>query len=675
MASIERIPAGRGRRRAGRYETGQGQQGQASQSLIPGRVPAGINRPGRGVNAWARAVRLVAVSASLWIGVGPVSAQTPGDAAADESFARFLAMLPDDDVSDAPDSALSEAGDVDGSSRFDFGLDDGQDDIEDGGPDDPETIPSGDAARDDRDAAELAADDDDGSEDELTIADVIASVYRSYPDIAAARQEITVAGGDLLSAYGAYDTKLQAFTLNEPTGFYENYRHGLGVARQTWWGGYVAAGYRNGRGFFQPWYKERSTDEGGEFKIAYNQPLLQGLAIDPQRVAVFQASLQQQAATPILQQAILTISREAAMLYWDWVLAGAVLEAQRELLELAEIREEQFDAQFEAGSTALIDVLQNRQLVADRRAKFFETQQKFQAAALKLGLYLRGQDGRPLPPGPDWLPERFPVIETPPDRTLQDDLAAALTRRPEPRLLQLGIQQTQWDRRLACNELLPRLDFVSELSQDVGDPASSKIDDKGQLELVIGVQGEVPIQRRKARGKIRSTTGKIAQDTQKLRLVRDKIANELFVAYNDLQLSSQAIAQYEESLRAAVDVLQRFRFAFDEGNLDLFQLNIFETKVTEVEIKLVESQRTWFAALADMQAALGLDPLEQAMIVATLPQSERPGPGNLPTIEMPDDEELERDLRRRLGIRRAADQASADADDGGPGEDEADEDE
>lgn len=476
----------------------------------------------------------------------------------------------------------------------------------------------------------------------LAIADVIASVYRSFPDIDAARQQPALANGELLSAYGAYDTKFHAHSLSEPTGFYETYRNGLGLARQTWWGGYVSAGYRVGRGFFQPWYKERQTDDAGEFKLAFIQPLLQGRAIDPQRVAVFQAGLARQAAQPMIQRTILDVSLEAARAYWDWVTAGQVLQAQRELLALALRRGEQYEVGVKAGLYAEVDLVFNQQLIAERRAKTIESEQKFRETAFKLALFLRNAAGQPLVPENVWLPDQFPDIQTPPPGDLQADLAASLGRRPEPLLLRLESQQVQWDRRLACNEMLPRLDFVSEASQDMGEPASSS-DDKGQFELLVGIQSEVPIQRRKARGKIQSTTAKLAQIAQKIRLVEDKIAQELITAYNALRLAAQVVQQNEVSLRAAIDVLYRYRFAFDRGKIDLIYLNFLETKVNETEIKLVESQRNWFVALAEMQAALGLDPLEQAMNVSALPASERPGPGNLPDAGEADPDELQRD--------------------------------
>ncbi len=495
-------------------------------------------------------------------------------------------------------------------------------------------LPDAASASDAGPAGAMAGGDRPGVGEFLTLSDVIASVYQAFPLIEQARLERSQARGQLVESFGAYDTKLQGYSLAEPTGYYRNFRQGLGVARQTWWGGYLAAGYRVGRGDFQPWYKERETNEGGEFKLSLGLPLLQGRAIDAQRVAVFQARLAGQLAEPLIQQAILAASQEAATFYWEWVAAGATLEAQRELLALAELREKQYAIGVEADKFPEVDLIFNQQLVAERRAKVLETEQKFRSSGFKLSLYLRDEQGQPLVPDDTWLPHHFPVIEQLPPSDFQTDLAAALSRRPEPRVLQLEQRRVQLDQQLARNQLLPQLDLLTEGSQDVGIPASSS-NDKGQFELFVGVQGEVPIQRRKARGKIQSTAAKMAQIDQKLRLQQNKIGVELQTAYNALSVSAQVVEQAELALKAAIDSLSRYRFAFERGKVDLIYINLLETKANETEIKLVEAQRNWFAALADMQAALGLDPLDQAVLISELPASSRFGPGNLPQPNAP----------------------------------------
>ncbi|MCA9129647.1 MAG: TolC family protein [Planctomycetales bacterium] len=476
--------------------------------------------------------------------------------------------------------------------------------------------------------------------DKLGLSDVVASVYRFYPEVLAAQQESTRAGGELTAAYGAFDTKLYGETLSEPTGFYRNYRNGIGVARQTWWGGYLSAGYRVGRGSFQPWYKERQTNSGGEFKISWYQPLLQGRAIDANRVAVFQAAIDRRTAEPQVLQSILGASSQAAMLYWDWVASGAALNAQTELLSIAETRQRQFEAGVKAGQLAEIDLILNQQLVAERKGKAFEAEQKFRNSSFKLSVFLRDGAGEKLVPADEWLPAHFPNLPLPEFGELQNDIARALLSRPEPTLLALEIQSIQQERRLASNYTLPSVDVLAEASQDLGIPSSS-LNDKGQFELLLGLQASVPVQRRKARGKIQSSSAKIVQLTEKLRLQRDKIGVEVQTARTALQFAEKVKQQAQASQLAANETLTRYRFAFERGKIDLIYLNLLEVKAYETQIKLIDTRRDWFSALVQLQSALGLDPLEQSLSIDAAPASEDPStlPGNI------NEQSMERDWR------------------------------
>ncbi|MEC8556349.1 MAG: TolC family protein [Planctomycetota bacterium] len=409
---------------------------------------------------------------------------------------------------------------------------------------------------------------------------------------------------------------------------YRNFRHGLGVSRRTWWGGYLAAGYRLGRGDFQPWYKERETNEGGEFKVALGIPLLQGRAIDPRRVAVFQASLGRQAVEPQIQREILISALEASAYYWKWVAEGNKLQIQRALVELAAKRQKQFQAGQEAGRFAEVDVFLNNQLLAEHRNKMLEVEQKFRQAGFKLSLYLRDEFGNPRLPPESWLPEHFPRTYQLDPLDVDSEMALAASRRPEINLLQLSLQSQQIDQRLARDQLLPTIDLYTEGSQDVGTPASSS-NDKGQFQLAAGLQGSLPIQRRKARGKIQSTASKIAQINQELRLQRNKIGVEIQEADNAIRFAAQQLEQSKQAVEYAITTLRSYQYAYNKGYEDLLYLNIVETKAFETEVKLVEAQSDWFFALSQLQAALALDPLAEAMEITDLPPADYPGPDDM----------------------------------------------
>ena len=445
----------------------------------------------------------------------------------------------------------------------------------------------------------------------LQLSDVVASTYRAFPLLEIARLQAGVAGGQQLSALGAYDVKLEYYSLNQPVGFYETYRNGIGVARQLWWGGYASAGYKTGRGEFEPWYKERETNEGGEFKVAIVQPLLQGRAIDPSRVELFQSNLRRQAVGPEIQNQVLIAGQEAARAFWNWVEIGNVLKSQERLLDIAVKRGEQLELSKAAGLSSALQVSLNAQEIYKRLIKRNETRQKFLDSAIKLSLYLRDESGRPMLVPPDWLPSDFPEVARVPAGDFEADLQTAFSARPELVLIELDRQSLRWDVALARNQLLPNVDFAIQTTQDVGAAASS-INDKGDFQVEAGVTGGVPIQRRKATGKIQSTDAKLMQLMQKLEFQRNKIAMELQTARNALDIAQQNVVAAQELLNQANITLDFFRLSVDAGRTDLFFLLNQEVKVNDSEIALLEAERDFFTALAAMQAALGLDPLEQA---------------------------------------------------------------
>ncbi|MCE2811073.1 MAG: TolC family protein [Planctomycetaceae bacterium] len=458
----------------------------------------------------------------------------------------------------------------------------------------------------------------------LLLADGIASTFRAFPEIKIARLEANVARGEVTQATGAYDLHLDYFSLNQPVGYYENSRSGVSLSRQLWWGGYAIAGYRIGRGFFEPWYKERETNKGGEFRVGWVQPLLQGRAIDPYRVALFQANLNQQAVAPEIQQNVLGASLAAAASYWDWVEAGNVLRAQEQLLELAIKRNDGLTKLLDRGLSTRKELAINAQTISERQLKVFESRQKFRDTAFKLAVFLRNQDGTPMLARPEWLPRDFPKIT---ELELQDFETAFLEaqqRRPELALINIDLQKLRWDLELARNQTLPNLDFTIQGVQNVGDRATS-LNDKQDFILESGVIGGVPVQRRKARGKIDSTLAKLQQVEQKRWLMTNKIEMDLRVARNAIDVSRDMVLRSEQLLRETRETLEYFRREFASGNQDFLFLLAQEAKATEAEIKLLDAEREYYIALAKLQAVLGLDPLEQSLnldqsIVSQMPQ-------------------------------------------------------
>ncbi|MCA9259353.1 MAG: hypothetical protein KDA61_09145, partial [Planctomycetales bacterium] len=204
----------------------------------------------------------------------------------------------------------------------------------------------------------------------LALEDVLASVVNHYPLLQVAIAERQIAYGKELSTLGEFDTAAKGYSLAQPLGFYQNYRSLVGVTQPlTTNGGEVFAGYKIGDGFFQPWYKERETDEGGELSAGFQLSLWQNRGIDKRRAAYFKARLDRLATNPYVQTQWLDFSRSAAQAYWSWVAAGRTYEAQRQLLDLALTRVDQIAERIRVGDLERIADIDNRRLIASRETK------------------------------------------------------------------------------------------------------------------------------------------------------------------------------------------------------------------------------------------------------------------------------------------------------------------
>lgn len=442
-----------------------------------------------------------------------------------------------------------------------------------------------------------------GRPEVLGLQEVLTSATESFPTIREASLLQNLAIGNQIDALGAFDDQLEAFTINQPLSFYENYRHGVGWKKPRLMGGTTYAGYRIGAGDFEPWYKERETNEGGEFKAGFDIPLLRDRAIDPRRTAVRLATLDIQKANPELFQQVLKTQYEAATAYWAWLAAAKQQAIALELMRLAEQRVDRMETLIKAGDIATIVGIDNRRLLALRRERLIEAQQKLDTAALQLSLYYRDSLGRPLLPTARQQPREFPPL---PNATIdiEGEVTRALLNRPELQILQVNDEQLRTELRLAINQRLPDISFSSEISQDVGGLASSK-GDKQPFILEAGLVGSVPVQRRKAIGKAQALRAKLAQIDAKRQLASDRISNEVRQAATIYEAAIARLEQAQITRQLAQQTLDAGEVSFAAGDVDILQLNIYEQAFADAGIDIVLAQADLLRAQAMLITATG----------------------------------------------------------------------
>lgn len=439
----------------------------------------------------------------------------------------------------------------------------------------------------------------------VSLAEVIDSVYTSYPLLRAAFYNRNIAQGEYLSAQGNFDTKFKGASENGPTGFYQTYRQGVGVEQPTMWGGSYFGGYRIGRGDFQPWYLERQTNDGGEFKAGVSVPLWRNRNIDQRRAELWSSAWQTHRVEPQIQQELIDFVFMASDAYWTWVAAGQTFQIQKQLLELAIARNNGIKREVELGARDPPDLEDNRRSIVSREAKVIAARQKFQQASYKLSIYLRDSEGEPLVLSESQIPQ-FPSLGEHEILSLANDIQVALESRPELQEIEFQRKQLQIERSLAGNDALPNVDAVLLGSQDVGAPTSSKRD-KSQFEMEAAIQVEVPLQRRKALGKQQALAGKISQLVVKRGLIEDKIVAELQNVHAGLSATHETVLKSREAVQLAKYMADVERQKFLAGASDLLTLNLREQQAATAAENEVAAQLEYYRARAAYRAVLAQD--------------------------------------------------------------------
>lgn len=441
----------------------------------------------------------------------------------------------------------------------------------------------------------------------LEVEDVLTAVQASYPLLTSAYLGRDVAAGDNIAAWGDFDLKLKGSSISRPEGYYQTYRNAVSMEKPLFSGGYLYGGYRLGEGNFPPWYGERQTNGGGEFAAGVGVPLLKDRTIDKRRAELFKAQLERQRVEPEIRAQLIEFSRVATIYYWDWVAAGQARDAQQGLLSLAQARVQSIQRRIELGDLKSITRINNEQLIAARETKLIEAERKLQNAAIKLSLFFRDPAGEPLLPHESLLPGNFPAQQLPSEADFADATDAAIASSPLLAEMDWKIRQTRIDLQQAENTLLPKLDAQLYASKDIGEPTSSK-GDKTPFELELGLFGEVPLQRREAYGKLTSTQAKLQQLSAKRQFTEDKTVAAVQDAVSALLNAHARIRRAEQNVRLADEALQLARIQFNEGDIDLVELNIYEQATTDARLIDISAKADFFKATADYQAALNITP-------------------------------------------------------------------
>lgn len=437
----------------------------------------------------------------------------------------------------------------------------------------------------------------------LLLEEVLRSSAMHSPAIVEAMSEQRAAQGRELSAYGAFDTVFDVDMESRALGYYDGTTLDGGVTRPLAGnGGKVYGGYRVSRGDFPVYDGKRYTNELGEARVGTVFSLIRDRLTDSRRTKIGLAAQDVELARLDKELVAIGVQRQAIAAYQQWVAAGMRVDIYRNLLMLATERQASIERQIRLGARPDILGTENEQNILRRESLLVRAEQELAAAANSLSFYLRNEVGDPVVPSADRLPDELPDFDLPQVGPLMGPRLSESISRPELDAILVKLGQAEARRRLAENDLKPRLDLKAEVSKDFG-PVGPGGSSRTPAEAYVGFSFSVPLQRRDARGRIAEAEAA----AQVLEFRRKRIEDQILVEVNGLAIQVEAadklVALADDETRLADTMAAAERRRFSLGASDFLVVNLREESAADARLRQIDAEYRRAAARAELIAA------------------------------------------------------------------------
>lgn len=339
-------------------------------------------------------------------------------------------------------------------------------------------------------------------------------------------------------------------------------------------------------------------------------PLGKGLLTDERRATLRQAHLFTELTEAEQIKLVNKLLLEASKDYWHWFYTYYQYQLQSRSVRIADeiLRRVRLNAA--QGEAAVIDTVQAsitwQQRVVEKQEAFLS----FQNAGLTISNYLWDSVGSPVMLDMTWVPV-LPEASfhlTPADLTALAEQARQ--NHPELKKLSVKINQLEVDRRLAVEFLKPRLDlnyyFINQPLNPEGTASFTPLED-----YKFGVDFSFPLFIRKERAKLNQTKIKIRSTQLERDFAERQILNEITATYNSLLTTHTLVQQQSGMVRSYERLLQAELLNLENGESDLFKINIQQEKLIQSQSKLLKLKAEYEKNKAMLWWAAGVRHLNQ----------------------------------------------------------------
>ena len=439
------------------------------------------------------------------------------------------------------------------------------------------------------------------NDQKLSSKNVIDSALKNYPKIISFYEKVAVKEGGVLENEGFFDIKIKNEYQDKSRGYFDGKSNNIYFEKQnSILGSQIYGGYRKSFKDFPSYEGNQITNDRGEYRIGTKFSLLQNNSIDQGRLDLITSKLELAESKVQLQKIKYEIQRDTIKSYWNWVIAGHIYKIYKELYDLADQRNEQLKIRFKKGDIAEITLIENKRNVLNRKTSMQEAKNDFDNSAIYLSLFYRDESGNPKVPSEKQLPEIFSKPQEIVFSKSENDINDAYERRPELQIIKIQKEQEKNNLKQAENLYKPKLDLDIEASKDYG----AGQENRNQSNNSIKLNFEIPLQQRKARGKITQSRSKLNSIKYEEKLYQETIANEIKQIKNSLNNVVNLYYNIEQELGLSETLEKAEKERFKQGSSDFFLINIREQDTARNKISKLLLINKYQSIRADYQVAI-----------------------------------------------------------------------
>ena len=360
------------------------------------------------------------------------------------------------------------------------------------------------------------------------------------------------------------------------------------------------------KGKYDPITKGTQQVQYQLFYAGVSVPVLRNLITDSRRNALRQAQLLQTLNEADQISAINKLFLASAKDYWDWQQSYQKYLLMVENLALATTRLNFIKSRIAGGEEKPIDSVEAWVEYKRRESLLAEASIEQRNSALVLSNYLWDEDGNALllanTVKPSVRGSEFQSISL---DSVQRLSKSAEELHPEIQKLQVKLNQTELERKLAIENLKPQLNLEYYPFQTYTAGSRDEVEGLFMKNYKFGATFYSSVFLRKERGKLALTNFKIQQGKFQLQQGKREVLNNILVAYNELNTFAQLLGIQQDLVRNADLLLTAEIARFEAGESSLFLVNQRERGLIEARAKQVELVAKYAKAKYQLQWASG----------------------------------------------------------------------